>query len=173
VKKFLLSLTLLVNITIALAQDGSVRNIHVYLPAFKTYNVDSIYTGKVAGINFDSNPQFKLFRTAIRQGYKNNKLNFAGHYCFVWWGCGSPCQQSAIVDLKTGRIYDTLSGGSGYEFRKDSRMVVVNPPPKNNLIYDYAIATKPEVWVLNEQTKKFVQKKIRFYPKLHQGPRED
>lgn len=168
-----LSIVLLLNITIVFAQDEPVKKIRVYLPDFKTYRADCVYAGKAAEINFNSNPQFKLFRTVIRQGYKNKKLNFAGHYCFVWWGCGSPCQQSAIIDLKTGYIYDGLSAGSGYKFKKDSRMVVVNPPPNNNLINDYATATKPEAWIWNEHIKKFIQKKVRFYPALHQGPRGD
>jgi len=173
IKNILLSLVLLFNTGIALSQDNAVQKIHVYLPSFKTYKADSIYTGKGARINFNSNPQFKLFRTMIKNGYRNNKLNFGGYYCFTWWGCGSSCQHGIIIDLITGAIYDGPTAGCGFKFNIHSRMIMVNPPGKDNLITDYAVATIPEVWVLNEQTKAFVQKKVRFYPALHQGPRED
>lgn len=39
--------------------------------------------------------------------------NFAGHYVVVQWGCGSQCVMMAIVDMKTGTVYDPpLSGAS-------------------------------------------------------------
>lgn len=115
----------------------------------------------------------KLYRTVIRNGYKKNKLNFAGHYSFVEWGCGSDCRESAIIDLEDGKIYDAPFSSRGCSFRRNSLMVIVNPPPKDHLLNDYMTATTPEVWVLNAQTKKFKQKKVRFYPKPHFGPREE
>jgi len=171
-KSILLSFILLAASTLASAQDTLKRKIKVILPTFKTYHVDSIYTGRAARTDFSTTPQLKLFRTVIKAGYKTNKLNFAGHYCLVTWGCGSDCQGHAIIDLKDGKVYDAPGSGSGCAFKKNSRMVVVNPPQKDNLIYDYSLGP-PEVWIFDEQTKKFTQKKVRFYPKLHPGPRED
>ena len=33
------------------------------------------------------------------------KPDFAGHYVFAGWGCGSVCAAGALVDLKSGRIH--------------------------------------------------------------------
>lgn len=32
--------------------------------------------------------------------------NFAGNYVVIQWGCGSQCVMMAIVDMKTGAVYD-------------------------------------------------------------------
>ena len=40
---------------------------------------------------------------------------------------------SAVVDLKTGKVYNGLPSGIGYSFNKDSRLMVVNPPDSTNL----------------------------------------
>lgn len=75
------TLIFLLTTTICFSQDKPVRKIKVYLPTFKKYKVDNIYTGKAAQLNFNSNTSMKLFRTVIRNGYRKNKLNFGGHYC--------------------------------------------------------------------------------------------
>jgi hypothetical protein len=101
----------------------------------------------------------RKYRTTIREEYKNPKSLFAGHYSLIYWGCGSPCQMSVIVDRRDGKIYDSPAASVGYEFQKDSRMLLVNPPDSlGNYIEDcpYCI---PEIYVLNERTKKFEQKK--------------
>lgn len=33
--------------------------------------------------------------------------NFAGHYTVVIWSCGSPCLNMVIVDIETGKVYET------------------------------------------------------------------
>jgi hypothetical protein len=46
----------------------------------------------------------------------NPKTNFAGRYVVISWGCGSQCVLMAIVDAKTGIVYDPpLSGFAGTE----------------------------------------------------------
>lgn len=130
------------------------------LPLFKAYKVDNLYSGKVAKIDLNSNPKMKLFRTAIRNGYSKNRLNFAGHYCLVHWGCGSECQQSIIIDLITGKVYDGIDASLGYKFKANSKMLVVNPPNVNGEIDDFCMGCYPRIWVLNEKTKKFYNKKI-------------
>ena len=80
-------------------------------------------------------------------------LNFGGHYCFAYWGCGSNCQAAAVVDLKTGLIYDALTASAGYQFKSTSRLVVVNP---GESVADCAMCAT-EYWVFNELSKKFEQ----------------
>ena len=66
--------------------------------SFNTYHV-LIYKGKPAPLKLKGNKLAEQFRTTIRDTYYSKKemvewhgatgLNFAGHYCFVYWGCGS------------------------------------------------------------------------------------
>ena len=84
-----------------------------------------MYNGELRAPNFESNPKYKKFITRITNECKEG-VNFAGHYTMVSWGCGSPCQRSAVVDRKTGEIFDGLETTYGIEFKKDSRLVVKN-----------------------------------------------
>jgi hypothetical protein len=68
----------------------------------------------------------KMFITRTTNEVREKGFNFAGHYSFVYWGCGSACKLSAVVDLKTGMVYNGPSGGIGYSFKKDSKILIVN-----------------------------------------------
>ncbi len=110
--------------------DRSPKNqVHVYkryqpLAPFEDYLVD-VYQGVLKEPNFETNPKYKRFITRIINECKEG-INFAGHYTMVTWGCGSPCQRGAIVDRKTGKIYDGIETTYGVDFRKNSNMVVKN-----------------------------------------------
>src|SRR5258705_13747218 len=69
-----------------------------------------------------------MFISRIKEGVKEQGVNFAGHFCFVYWGCGSPCKLSAVVDITTGNVYNGLPAETGYAFKKDSKVLVINPP---------------------------------------------
>jgi|WetSurMetagenome_2_1015567.scaffolds.fasta_scaffold67048_1 hypothetical protein len=122
--------------------------------SFTDYKVYKVYKGKKAPIDYNSNKTAKMFKTRITEGYKKEGANFAGHYCFIYWGCGSPCQESAIVDLTDGKVYDGPSGGNGYDFCINSRMLIVNPPDSDGF-YIGCFWAHPEIWIFNERTKKF------------------
>jgi hypothetical protein len=74
--------------------------------SFKHYEV-GVYQGQPAKLKIKGNPLAEQYRTIIKDTYYSKEymqrwhgatgLNFAGHYCFVYWGCGSPCKASAIV----------------------------------------------------------------------------
>lgn len=83
----------------------------------------------------------RMFRTRLGEAAKEG-ANFAGHYRFAHWGCGSACAAGAIIDLKTGEIYaPPMKGGkTGWErwiftggivdgryaeYRRDSRLLLV------------------------------------------------
>ncbi len=93
-------------------------------------------------LNFDKYDNKKMFITATKNGVRKSGVNFAGKFCFVYWGCGSPCQISAVVDMESGIVYNGLPSALGYEFKKDSKILIVNPPdssgyyPKNTWV-DY------------------------------------
>ena len=113
---------------------------------------------------------FWIFRTRIRQGY--DTVNFAGKYCFVQWGCGSSCQLSAIIDAATGKIYAGPDASMGYEFRIDSRMIVVNPPNKysdddpyhsdSSFYRSDCIYCQPLIYIWNEEQKMFEERKAEY-----------
>ena len=105
--------------------------------------------------NLKSHELGTKFRSAIKEEYENVESLFAGHYTLASWGCGSPCQMSVLIDRRTGKIYDAPTASVGYKFQKDSRMLIVNPPDSlGNYIKDCPYC-KPEIYILNEKTKKF------------------
>lgn len=93
------------------------------------------YTGEPAPINFESNPDAKLFRTTITNQVEEG-VNFAGHYTVATWGCGTSCTGYAIVDVMTGNIVDYVpyyenQALEGFVSSVNSNILVFNPRPKN------------------------------------------
>ncbi len=90
--------------------------------------------------------QARSFRTRLREGAQKGP-NFAGHYTIVTWGCGSACQQLAVVDARTGRVYfsktlsyatyglDIGSEEAGLKYRLDSKLLILvgTPGEEENL----------------------------------------
>lgn len=130
---------------IAWAQQGGI-------PRFEDYAVTEMFMGTPAAPIF-STPETRAFRSRIRNGvstgagvwngsWKNpiegRGPNFAGHYFVIRWGCGSECVTMAIVDAKTGNVYnpplsfsaslqvplDNLSD-MDVDFRPDSSLLVL------------------------------------------------
>ena len=132
------------------------------LLSFARYRVD-IYKGHKAKLIIKGNKLAEQYRTVITNTYYSTKeqtewhgatgLNFAGHYCFVYWGCGSDCQHSAVIDLKTGIVYDGLMASRGFDFKKNSLMVIVNPGTTNN----ECAFCKEELWLWGIASKKFTK----------------
>jgi hypothetical protein len=121
---------------------------------FDDFKVTKVDNKKYAELVLKSNKDANNFRTRIREGYSADTANFAGHYTFVYWGCGSPCQSSLLIDRKTGKIYDSPGASLGYDFRVDSKMLIVNPPDSSGF-YDDCFYCKPIIYVFDEQTKTF------------------
>ncbi len=122
------------------------------------------YKGQPSNLKFVTKTS-KRFKTVLTKAYYSDGLNFGGHYCFVQWGCGSPCKASAIIDLKDGNIYNGPPSSLGYAYRADSRMIIINPPVANELLNDnkegYYLNDcpwcTPEIWAFNEAKKSFSQ----------------
>lgn len=129
---------------------------------FTDFPAGPVYTGSASKINFTSHPIAKTFRTRIMETVQAQGVNFAGHYCLVTWGCGSPCQMSVVVDLRSGNVYDGKTASLGYEFQATSRMLIVNPVgnevdtfhPGRGYYLDCPYC-KPEICVWNEVEKQF------------------
>lgn len=133
--------------------------------SYENYPARDLYVGSKAKLDNNSHPLAKQFKTRIKTTYEQQGLNFAGHYCFVYWDCGSGCKMSIIIDLKTGKVFPGPTSSTGYEFRKDSKRITINPPYADyfnngdNAGYYRADCEWciPEIWVWDEEKRHFVQ----------------
>jgi len=74
--------------------------------SFEKYSAQKNTLVNKAKINFKSNPTAITFKTAITNGYKSGKIDFAGYYITIFWGCGAGCVSGAMVDTRDGKVYD-------------------------------------------------------------------
>jgi hypothetical protein len=110
------------------------------LPRFTDYPVKEAWQGSSAPIKLLTRSE-RMFKTVLTQASKEPP-DFAGHYRFAGWGCGSLCGAGAIIDLQSGKVYQPPLGGkgggwsrwiscsalfegTGYEYHVDSRMMIV------------------------------------------------
>jgi hypothetical protein len=104
------------------------------LPTPEQYKV-AVSKSKPKPINFRGNSRARMFRTRLNQALKGG-VNFAGHYIFASWGCGTSCVQGAIIDTKTGQVYFPEETGVmtfGFlenddiplQYKKDSRLFIL------------------------------------------------
>ena len=99
-------------------------------PTFEAYKTPVANIHK-SHVKIQSHPVGKKFRIVIRETVASKGINFAGQFTLVEWGCGTNCTRFAIVDLKTGQISydpDLMSTFRGLDFRRDSALLVVDPP---------------------------------------------
>jgi len=125
---------------------------------FDDFLVDSIYTGQKSPIDYASNSTAKRFKTVLTDSYSRSSINFAGYYSLIWWGCGSSCQQTALVDWRDGNVYDGPDASHGFDFMENSRMMIINPPDSAGFYVD-CIFGHPQIWIWNEATKSFHERK--------------
>ena len=140
-------------------QKDKIREVLIKFEPYITFDDFKVNIENVkAKLDLNSHELGRQFRTAIRESYNNPENLFAGHYTFATWGCGSPCQMNVLIDRRTGKIYDAPDSSVGSEFKKDSRMLIINPPEETNYFYNNCFYCKPEIYILNEITKKFEKK---------------
>jgi hypothetical protein len=130
----------------ALAQDKP-------LPKFEDFKVAEVFKGTPAQPILRTAHQ-RLYRTTIRAAARKGPT-FAGHYAFAAAGCGSDCSINALIDEKSGEVFDqpfqwisfplTLQyPDAGIDppveaYRIDSRLLIVHgcPEEKNCGTYYY------------------------------------
>jgi hypothetical protein len=97
---------------------------------YENYKVTEIYNGKSAKIKLSNLKKLpKDIIEDIKIQYNNQtRPNFAGHYIIVSWGCGSPCQMNAIIDMKSGKAVDFIVTSIGLCFNCDSYLLILDPP---------------------------------------------
>ena len=135
-------------IFLALAATALGATAHV--PKFSDFRTREVFTGPSAKPVLRT-PVQKRFATQIRR-QAAKPANFAGNYSVAEWGCGTSCVSIAIIDFKTGQVYDgpfsILGYGSPYhyeagddelEYRVSSRLIIARgcPEDKNCGTYYY------------------------------------
>jgi len=105
-------------------------------PKFADYKV-KVSKAKPKSIVFRGNKDARMFRTRLRDARKGG-VNFAGHFIFTTWGCGTSCAYGAIINTKTGRVYfpKEVAGMSfgmmpdlpdqPIQYRKNSQLLVIH-----------------------------------------------
>lgn len=121
--------------------------------SFTKYKVAKIYSGKIAKIDltyYKDNPLD--IRENILYQYANEKQpNFAGHYIIVSWGCGSPCQMNAIIDVRTGKTMASMNTSLGLDYTADSYLLIKNPPTDDKYDENYrTLIGKPEIVIFKD-----------------------
>jgi hypothetical protein len=113
------------------AQTASVKQ-----PRFEDYPITETWQGARAALKL-TKPSERMFRTQLANASKQPP-DFAGHYRFAGWGCGSDCAAGAIIDLQTGAVFPPPLGkeddwmfcggiveGGFTTYRRDSRLMIV------------------------------------------------
>ena len=72
------------------------------LPRFEAYPVLEVWKGPPTSLKLVSAEE-RMFRTSLREAAKKPP-DFAGHYRFAIWGCGTRCVGGALIDLRTGVV---------------------------------------------------------------------
>jgi hypothetical protein len=120
------------------AQTANFDSTH--LPRFEDYPVTEVWHGTPAPLKVVTRSE-RMFKTQLTKAV-NEAPNFAGHYRFTYWGCGSNCGAGALIDLKTGDVFPpplgangagwsrwiispALFDGSGIESHLESRLVII------------------------------------------------
>lgn len=85
------------------------------------------YEGPFAKVDFSTAPEAAMFYTKITEAVSAGP-NFAGHFAIATWGCGTSCQDHAIIDVKTGRVVAYgLPSELGISYALNNRILLTNP----------------------------------------------
>jgi hypothetical protein len=127
-------------------------------PRFEDFPVTAVFEGMPTAPKLVRGWQ-RQYRTRIREGVEKGwgvdragverpGPNFAGDMIVIRWGCGAPCLMAAMVNARTGEIYNpplavnntfglpllsvgccSASRNPELEFRQDSRLMVISASP--------------------------------------------
>ncbi|MBS0271221.1 MAG: hypothetical protein JSR85_01065 [Proteobacteria bacterium] len=93
---------------------------------------EDIFTDTPAPVDLNSYEGAARFKTKLTQGAQAGP-NYAGHYTIVTIGCGTQCQDNWLIDAKTGKILARFQSMIGITYKKNSFLVIINPPDETLL----------------------------------------
>ncbi len=111
----------------AAAQDSASRSGPL---DFAQYPATDRFQGRPAAPNFATTPEEARFRSHIEAAQRQHGVNFAGAYTIATWPCLSLCVSVVAVDARTGLVVRAPEAYNGLSFRRDSRLLVINPPER-------------------------------------------
>ena len=117
-----------------LLQSASSGNPEVAPLLFDAFPAQPIFHGSPVAPVLQTAGQ-RLFRRRIRQAAKKGP-NFAGQYTIAEWGCGTSCVSIAIIDAKTGVVYDGPFGKLPSAVLSYGRQLQYDRDAKGKYLYD-------------------------------------
>ncbi|MEI6297946.1 MAG: hypothetical protein WCO84_10030 [bacterium] len=128
-------------------------------PLFTDYPVRESFHGRPKPVDLNSHPDAREYRTRLRQA-ATGKPSFAAYYIVAEWGCGSPCQQVALIDARTGAVhFAPFSTSLGNRHRLNSRLFIADAPEDISAYYEGRIPEDPifstTYWLWDETKKQF------------------
>jgi hypothetical protein len=129
------------------------------------YNFDQFMVDKISKknpklqINTKVNNFTRRYRTMIHESFAKHEVNFSGQYIVNYWGCGSPCQVGVAINAQNGQIIELPSASGGYDFRKNSRLLILNPPDSLGYYLKDCSFCQPETYVLDTIKQRFIKLK--------------
>jgi len=96
-------------------------------PTFDQYTSGKTFNGLLKSIDFSSHKNASTFKTRLNN-LIGQKPNFSSTYIITLWGCGSSCQQFALVNAKNGDVFiPNITASYGICFKLKSNLLIVNP----------------------------------------------
>lgn len=93
----------------------------------KEFGPVEYYKGEPAPVQYADFAGAVEFKSAIEESIKEG-ANFAGKYRVTEWGCGTACQNIAVINLKTGHIVAFgLLSSLGADYSLDKTFLTLNP----------------------------------------------
>ncbi|MBL7996142.1 hypothetical protein JNM05_12285 [bacterium] len=129
--------------------------------SYADFNVDTLLQLSKHALQIDSGDTYqgKRINTIINSVYQKSDINFGGHYILAQWGCGAPCVAGVIIDVNDGKIYALPTASYGYDYKKDSRLLLVDYVVDKDGYYNKSIEPwdfHPVVYEWDEFMKKFL-----------------
>ena len=95
-------------------------------------------------------PTKRMFGTRIGNGARSGD-RFADRYRLAVWGCGSSCQQAALIDTRSGHVLPLPDSTLAYAVQPGSRLLIISPLAPGDRLEDRrpgSIAPPPSFYVL-------------------------
>ena len=131
---------------------------------FEDFPVE-VYSGKLSTPDFNNNPYASSmgYVESMTDECKNEGINFGGRFTILHGNCGNICSFIIMADRETGQFvaiqnpngFDDENGAYGYEYRKDSRLIIANATlftddEFQHSFPDFDLKPKYYVWDNNE-----------------------
>jgi hypothetical protein len=128
-------------------------------PLFADFPVNETFHGQPKPVDLNSHPKAREYRTRLREAAKG-KPSFAAYYIVAEWGCGSPCQQVALIDARSGAVqFAPFATSLGNRHQLNSRLFIADAPEDISAYYEGKIPKDPlfstTYWLWDETTKQF------------------